>query len=764
MVDSSTPRLAKGSFIGPHTVLAYLGTEALGQRYTVLYGSVAHLLDLLVPPEDSSLSNEEVADVYKKLVQLSGVVRGYHTVSHYFVCGEDNGLPWIRTDHVKGITERSTETLFKNINPDGSDTQYGEQLATVFNLRELYESIETPLAAANRDHILLDVLEGLAALHSIGAMPVSLQAKDISLNEISRSHRFVALLDGWQIADGEVPVAHNLAEYAALIREMLDHSAKSRSAKYLLHTALRIEKGELTTAVDVLRFVLEQFVSTGIGDSLDRLERLTQPNGLLAFESGDAGADAANANPNLANGGAQPLDATQEAVVGSRRSSHHHHHHHHHRKSSIWRSSGNGPKRRLRFWAESGSETAIIIIAALRGLVFLALIAGLAYGVLYWMRWTDRQERMRFRFESDASYSSVQVIPLSEDVEEGHTEVANASDGQKVAIDLFGMSERQIEAEAAEGNVLAALRLAITPLLTGKEAVLDQDTAKKLTRQISPFMESLVTMVDDSYAAAFFYGYERLLGLTAPADLAKALFYLRGAAEGHVAWACMLLGDWYASDRKLPPSATQMRSDRDREAIAYYRAAEKAFAVLGDEENSGVAQTRVVCLLHLNRIIITERENEYLEYVKGLAQQGNVPAMAFLAVPGGIVPNDSGLQFTWLRALSNFQRLSQPIRGWAQVRMAQRFAAGNGTPRSDNAAFIWYDRAAKAGNETAIRTLISWCKSGRGLAKPDLEAVAKWEAKLKELVPEPDFFPLISLPLSIRKPTAETKNPATGTP
>ncbi|MGN0844052.1 MAG: tetratricopeptide repeat protein [Kiritimatiellia bacterium] len=761
MVDSSTPRLAKGSFIGPHTVLSYLRTEALGQRYTVLYGSVAHLLDLLVPPEDSVLSNEEVADIYKNLVRLSGMVRGYHTVSHYFVCGEDNGLPWIRTDHVKGITERSTETLFKNINPDGSNTQDGEQLATVFNLRELYESIETPLAAADRDHILLDVLEGLAALHSIGAAPVSLQAKDISLNEISRSHRFVALLDGWQMADGEAPVAHNLAEYAFLIREMLEHSAKSRSGKYLLHTALRIEKGELKTAVETLRFVLEQFVSTGIGDSLDRLERLTQPNGLLAFPSGDAATEAANADTNSAGGMVQASDATQEKVAGYRRSSHHHHHH---RKSSIWRSSGNGPKRRLRFWAESGSETAIIIIAALRGFVFLVLIAGLAYGVLYWMRWVDRQERRRFRFESGVSYSSVQVIPLSEDIEEGHEEVANTSDEQKATVDLFGMSERQIEVAAAEGNMLAALRLAFTPLLTGKEAVLDQDTAKKLTKQISPFMESLVTMVDDSNAAAFFYGYERLLGLTAPADPGKALFYLRGAAEGHVAWACMLLGDWYASDRKLPPSATQMRSDRDREAIAYYRAAEKAFVALGDEENSGVAQTRVVYLLHLNRIIITERENEYLEYVKGLAQHGNVPAMAFLAVSGGIVPNDSGLQFTWLRALSNFQRLAPPIRGWAQVRMAQRFAAGNGTPRSDNAAFIWYDRAAKAGNETAIRTLISWCKSGRGIAKPDPEAVAKWEAKLTELVPEPDFFPLISLPLSIWKPTMETKKTATGTP
>lgn len=763
MVDSPTPRLSKGSHIGPHTVLSYLGMEALGERYTVLYGSVAHVLDLLVPPEDCAYSNEAIAAVYRKLVQLSGIIRSCHTVSHFFVCGEDNGLPWIRTDHVKGITERSTETPFKNLRPNGVDTLEGEQLTTVFNLRELYEEIDQPLAAGDRDHILLDILEGLASLHSIGAVPHSLRAEAISLNEISRSHRYVALIDGWQLADGEVPVAQNLAEYAVLIREMLELSEKSRSGRYFLQAALQIEKRESTTAVETLRFVLEQFVSSGIGDCFDRLERLTQPNGLLAIEGKPVGTDTAAGASDLAAGTAQQPNASQ-AFVGYRRSTSSRHHHRHHRKSSIWRSSNNGQKRRLRFWAESGSETAIIIVAVFRGFVFLALIAAIAYGVLYWMRWSDRRERMRFGFESSVSYSSVHVIPLSEDMEERHVAKTDTSDQKKAMVDLFGIPESQIRVEAAEGNVLAALRLAFTPLLTGKEAVLESPAAKDLDRQISPFMESLSKMADDSHTAAFFYGYERLLGLTAPADLAKALFYLRGAAEGRVAWACMLLGDWFASDLKLPPSASQVRSDRDREAIAYYRAAEKAFAALGDEEQAAMAQTRVVYLLHLNRIIITERENDYLEYVKGAAQHGNVPAMVLLSVPGGIVPNESGLQFTWLRALSNFQRLSQPVRGWAQVRMAQRFAAGIGTPRSDNAAFIWYDRAAKAGNETAIRTLISWCKSGRGLTKPDPDAAAMWETKLSEIVPEPDFFPLVSMPLSIENTAVETKKIATATP
>ena len=97
----------------------------------------------------------------------------------------------------------------------------------------------------------------------------------------------------------------------------------------------------------------------------------------------------------------------------------------------------------------------------------------------------------------------------------------------------------------------------------------------------------------------------------------------------------------------------------------------------------------------------------------------------------------------WLRRVNRSAASTPAVKAWAQTRMAARFARGVGTPASESAARVWYERAAMLGNGTAMRRWADYLESGKGdangLGNP--HAAAEWRAKAEEAAPEPDFQP-----------------------
>ena len=124
--------------------------------------------------------------------------------------------------------------------------------------------------------------------------------------------------------------------------------------------------------------------------------------------------------------------------------------------------------------------------------------------------------------------------------------------------------------------------------------------------------------------------------------------------------------------------------------------------------------------------------------------------MAVLAVPGPFAPATPADSLEWLRRIERYPGALPWVRAWAQTRMAAMFAEGSGVPRSDSSARLWYERAAQAGNRTAMLAAAEFFASGRGRndGRPDPAGAADWRAKAAEAPPEPNFDPAL-LPLSL---------------
>ena len=77
------------------------------------------------------------------------------------------------------------------------------------------------------------------------------------------------------------------------------------------------------------------------------------------------------------------------------------------------------------------------------------------------------------------------------------------------------------------------------------------------------------------------------------------------------------------------------------------------------------------------------------------------------------------------------------------------FAEGRGTPPSLSAAQIWYERAAKLGNQKAMLTLAEFYETGRGNedGKADPDEARSWRdrARSAQQLP-PAVFPSIFQP------------------
>lgn len=80
------------------------------------------------------------------------------------------------------------------------------------------------------------------------------------------------------------------------------------------------------------------------------------------------------------------------------------------------------------------------------------------------------------------------------------------------------------------------------------------------------------------------------------------------------------------------------------------------------------------------------------------------------------------------RMCTRLTPLAQKSLLWAQLALADAYETGNGMPQSDHDAFVWYLKAAEAGDMTAITKVVQFYRDGIGTEK-NLNAMVVWLKK-----------------------------------
>lgn len=708
----STPRFSPGSRVGNHSIRKFLGNGPLGERYEVFYGSTNHLHCLTVPPEG-------VADPgYAAYLKMAAPLFREPCLDHPFAAGEDGGVPWLRSELPPGAPEWALaspldpDLLPKSDRGEATSRDGKRRYLLVPTLADLVKSAGPDLAQKDRDQFLGDVFQGLAALHAAGIPCGPLRPSEIDLDRFARTHSAVARIRYWGVVDdGGRPLPQVLAadlkgaaEFV-LVLAAATGGRPSRTDAALRDFARSLDAGEFPTAVEAREALERLFRETGSPYSRHRdpdaapKPRFVPPDPAPAHGSG----------PSSSSSGSS---ARRRA------------------------SSRRGPSG-LEL-VSAGSEVARRTVQFLRGVFLLLAIVGVGVGVYFYLRWSDERRRLENAIVSADTYNAVSVIPLS--LTEAAGAEASGLDG------LFEMPPDLLQAEAEAGNALASARLALESVL-GAAPGARRAAADAAAPRLAPLLPALAEAGRDDVSAAYLHGYATLLGLGAPADPAAAYRELDDAAARGSARAALLLGDWFASEAPLPPGREGGRLARDREALARYRAAGGELAAPTPLWRA--AADRIAAVLR-RASAASDFAGDWGAWLRSAALSGHIPSMAVLAVPGPFAPTTPADSLEWLRRIERYPGALPWVRAWAQTRMAAMFAEGSGVPRSDSSARLWYERAAQAGNRTAMLAAAEFFASGRGRndGRPDPAGAADWRARAAEAPPEPNFDPAL-LPLSL---------------
>ena len=698
-----SPRFNPGSHVGSHSIRKFLGVGPLGERYEVFYGSTNHLHCLTVPPAG------EPAPDYAGFLRRAAPLLREPCVGHPFAAGEDGGIPWLRSELPPGAPEWTLDSpidpalLPKTDRTEATSRDGKRRYLLVPTVADLMRAAGADLSPKDRDQILGDVFEGLAALHAAGLACGRLDPADIDLDRFAHTHRAVASLRyyGDPGPDAAAALAADLPLAAGLVRTL----AAATGGRSREDAALRAFADELASGA--------------------RPDAASAKEALVALFRAHGSAYAPHRDPDAApkRRFAPPdPDSPPPSDDGP----------HGRRRASATRRRGPTGLALV----SAGGEVAHRSVQLLRGMLLLLGIAGVGVGVFFYLKWNDERERRAHAIVSAETYNSVSVIPLS---------LTEAVGGADAGLDgLFEMPRDLLEAEAAAGNALAVARLAVESVL---EAGDRRAAAKAAAARIAPVLPALAKAAAEDVSAAYLHGYATLLGVGAPADPEAAFRELDDAAARGSARAALLLGDWFASGRPLPGGRGGDRLARDREALARYRAAGGEFSAPTPLWRA--AADRIAAVLG-RAGSAADFADDWSSWLRAAAASGHIPSMALLGGRGPFAPAAPADSLEWLRRINNYPGALPWVRAWAQVRMAAMFAEGAGVPRSDSSARLWYERAAQAGNRTAMLAAAEFHASGRGRndGRPDPESAAEWRRKAEAAGPEPDFDPPL-LPVSL---------------
>lgn len=723
---NDSPRFPAGARLGRCTVVAYLGREALGERYAVFYGTTNHVLDLVVPPAGASSPTLEDYRAYmRKLVPVAR----HPALAHCFAAGTDPyygpgsaapsadeaapQVPWLRTEHVPGApqwtlkTQLDGDVLRSFLPPPGENedatTREARENPDVANLDLFLGAAGCNADAAELGRLLADVLGALSALHHAKLPGGAPSAADVALDRTPHSATPVARLVRYGEGEwsGEAAAA-DLAAFATLLRraECALPEGSPMSGKWEGFAA-KIDSGAFPTATEAYSEYLAVLAGAGIS-----------PSAAPARSGGPSRQSSRSSAP-------------ERAQSRSRSSSTSRHHHHRHRSSSSIISGESEAWRRVRAMFGLGA--------------FLAVIAAIGVAVYFYMTWTDMRDRERFASTFMADAPVVMVIPTEE--ENGEEESGAGA--------TYHLSAPELASADASGKPFARARVAIADLLSAAPDAPDAATLARADAALKAVMPALLDAPQDDAAAAFMRGTAALLALGKPQEPQVAWQELETSAKAGFPLASVLFGDLLCggADRAAPagaPSriASMSPARRDERALDFYRAAADALDTSADIRRG--AEDRIVAILRRAPKPAGARfVDKWRPWVLSAAEGGNVNAMALLAVSGPFCATNEIEALRWLRRVNTSPASTPAVKAWAQTRMAARFARGVGAPASESAARIWYERAAILGNPVAMRRWADYLESGQGdpngLGNP-AEAAA-WREKIKTAAPEPDFSP-----------------------
>lgn len=737
-----SPRLPAGARIGRCTVAAFIGREPLGERYAVHYGSTQHLLDLVVPPD---VPGAPTLEDYRAHIRSLEPVARHPALAHRFVAGLDpclppvrpaavsdfdygdfdassgadeaptpapdpKRIPWMRMEHVAGVPQWALRTRLdgdvvrRTLLPGDAGT--GDETPDVPNLALFLAASRGVADPAELTCLLGDVLDALASLHRAKLPGGAPTASDIALDRTAHSSAPIARLVRYAESpwDG-MSSARDLDAFSVLLREASGSlPEKSPVADAYAKFADALDAGSFPTAVEAYNEWVKFATDSGLAAEARGADPPPPPR--------------PRAHPVRHARSTPPPEPPPRQM--SRRS----------------RRRGNSTFGFL----SSDSEAMRRVRAFFGATVFLVTICAIGFGVWFYMTWSDERDRERYAQTYMADAPVVTVIPTEAPGEETEESGATAA---------YRLSGPALASAAAAGEPFARARVALNALLgAAPEAPTPEILAEADSAMAAILPELLDTAADDA-AAAFMRGAGALLALGRPREPTVAWRELEASANAGFPPAAVLFGDLvcggescaapdFAPKGALPPDFAA----RDRRAVGYYRMAVDSIGVSPALRAAAIG--RITSLLRrAPKTPPAKFVEELRPVVRSAALDGSVPAMSLMALGGNFGATNAVEALDWLRRVNRSSASSPAVKAWAQTRMAARFARGVGTPASESAARVWYERAAMLGNGTAMRRWADYLESGKGdangLGNP--HAAAEWRAKAEQAEPEPDFQP-----------------------
>lgn len=654
-------RLALGTFLGRHGIRQYVGRDPfLGDRYAVLFGTTNRVYDINVAsgePEAATLQD------YAAVVETTAALR-HPCLFPYFACGEDDGLVWIRSEHTDGVPDWVTHSVEPKVS-GASDDETDVEICFP-TLQSLLEATGGRLAAKDRNLIIGDLAEVLAFLHAHGSFAGAITPETVFLDHTYRHATLIARLRYYAFPASAATDAtsRNLRQCGELIQTLLAATSPARPGK--LDQALTtiashlVADGTYADGVALYDAICHAFENANV----PRSDRFTKQKPHPAAEAKAPSQSSSEPDANIA--------------VERRRSSRHRHHRRHHLRAF-----------------NSSSSTGQIVAMVLRIALMFAGIVGVGVGVFLGMKYLEDRERSHMRITSAERYSAITII------EDTPPEVALQGFPERIE----DYSREQLQTAADLGEPVAAARLAILTLLDDPRNPAMRNRADRI---LELRLTALEHLAKTDPVATYWLGYAWMVGLGGAPDATQAVATLeRAIAKGH-ADAGILLGDWHAARSPTP------NPEDDRRAMYCWRAA------FGNPAKWTTTQIDAI-----DRIIRFVREGRgfknddadlarLLQRAAAAGHAESILLVSELHEQGLLVEPNDAIALSWLRRLGSNDTIAPALRAEVQRRMADKFAAGRGTPASASAARIWYERAAKLGNVKAMLAPADLCDSGIG--------------------------------------------------
>ena len=689
MNTEASQRVPDFTYVGPNRIQRLLWPSPLGEVYEVVLGTTSHEYGLLViDPELCPLPLEAVRDCIAPLLRAQDPC-----LAKPFACGENNGHLWIRME----LTEAVRISLFSGVRRRSSHDDEEDEEERIEDATELL-SLYGPLQPAAFAALLGDLIEGLAAVHSVGARLGPLALTDIGFDQWMRHSGF--------------PVVAKWCNYGLL--PLLD---PARAAAWTPQDDFRM-----------MAQLARQLLSPDDAwpEWADFLDRAEDPNGFADTKVlVDAYEAILKAHKTVRNQRIRPEDTIAPTASPTRgpirrRSSH--------ASSHSGHSSHSSRSRHHRSGHSSGVRSTHVWTA-------IAIVAGIGCAVAY------TKPKLVTRLIDSIRYAKAGRPATSV------TQSADA--GKPAETNLWEMSFEALR-DASEAGAAPSIKMRYAFELAQGSTDRDPDTEVAGAIAAEAFQSMQEMPADASRGDAdFWMGYALLAGLGVEANPVQALVHLERAESDGDLHAKSLLADYYSSGGEDGHTAENDAAALNR----WFEIVEAGDPAQGLTPEARRCGDKIAAFFFAHRALPDHEQDAYVARIRAIAQRHHLPcilAVARIYLEGKIDKLDEAAAKRWY---SDAAQIGSPEGMYHMAWMLERGIAS--TP-SDRAAAIWYRRAASGGNADAMRSLARLLReqrvkndAGEPLASEGGKTAVEWEAAAEAATPPP-FLPYTSWWLGVQ--------------